>query len=124
MVHVHGERQHGEDTGSKAAVVTDPVCGMDVIPAEAAGSAEHGGTTYWFCNPSCRDKFVADPAPVHGAGGRSAGGALSRAGERRPSLHLPDAPRGPPAGPGKLPDLRDGAGAAEPLAAEEGPTRS
>jgi P-type Cu+ transporter len=45
------------------AVVTDPVCGMDVTPGDAAGgSAEHAGTTYWFCNPSCRDRFIADPA--------------------------------------------------------------
>ena len=41
----------------------DPVCGMDVEPARAeGGSAEHRGTTYWFCNPVCREKFVADPA--------------------------------------------------------------
>ncbi|MFI5324807.1 MAG: heavy metal translocating P-type ATPase [Candidatus Rokuibacteriota bacterium] len=45
------------------AVVTDPVCGMDVTPGDAAGgSAEHAGTTYWFCNPSCRERFIADPA--------------------------------------------------------------
>ncbi|HSE02732.1 MAG TPA: heavy metal translocating P-type ATPase [Methylomirabilota bacterium] len=44
-------------------VVTDPVCGMDVTPGDAAGgSAEHAGTTYWFCNPRCRAQFVADPA--------------------------------------------------------------
>ncbi len=41
----------------------DPVCGMDVEPADAAGGhAEYRGTTYWFCNPVCREKFVADPA--------------------------------------------------------------
>ncbi|HEY7038708.1 MAG TPA: heavy metal translocating P-type ATPase [Methylomirabilota bacterium] len=35
---------------------------MDVEPAHAeGGSAEHRGTTYWFCNPVCREKFVADP---------------------------------------------------------------
>ena len=44
-------------------VVTDPVCGMDVTPGDAAGgSAAHAGTTYWFCNPSCRERFIADPA--------------------------------------------------------------
>ncbi len=44
-------------------IVKDPVCGMDVVPAQAGGGrAEHGGTTYWFCSPSCRQKFVADPA--------------------------------------------------------------
>ena len=43
--------------------VIDPVCGMDVTPGDAAGgSAEHAGTTYWFCNPSCRERFIADPA--------------------------------------------------------------
>ena len=43
--------------------VIDPVCGMDVTPGDAAGgSAEHAGTTYWFCNPGCRERFVADPA--------------------------------------------------------------
>ncbi|HSB41908.1 MAG TPA: heavy metal translocating P-type ATPase [Methylomirabilota bacterium] len=46
-----------------AVVVTDPVCGMDVTPEDAAGGhAEHGGTTYWFCHPRCREQFVADPA--------------------------------------------------------------
>jgi len=40
----------------------DPVCGMDVVAGQAdGGSAQHGGTTYWFCSPSCREKFVADP---------------------------------------------------------------
>jgi len=34
-----------------------------VTPGRAAGgSAEHSGTTYWFCSPSCRDKFVANPS--------------------------------------------------------------
>ena len=43
--------------------VKDPVCGMDVMPGRAAGgSAEHGGTTYWFCSLSCREKFVANPS--------------------------------------------------------------
>jgi Cu+-exporting ATPase len=36
---------------------------MDVTPDDAAGgSADHAGTTYWFCNPRCREQFVADPA--------------------------------------------------------------
>jgi Cu+-exporting ATPase len=40
----------------------DPVCGMEVIPGEApGGSAEHRGTTYWFCSPTCRETFVAEP---------------------------------------------------------------
>jgi P-type Cu+ transporter len=56
----------GHERGAHApgpAVAKDPVCGMDVVPGEAAGGrAEHGGTTYWFCNPGCREKFMANPA--------------------------------------------------------------
>ncbi|MGE0871859.1 MAG: heavy metal translocating P-type ATPase [Kofleriaceae bacterium] len=26
------------------------------------GSATHEGREYWFCNPKCRDRFIADPA--------------------------------------------------------------
>lgn len=45
-----------------ASTAKDPVCGMTVQPGTAkGGSAEHGGQTYYFCNPRCREKFVADP---------------------------------------------------------------
>jgi Cu+-exporting ATPase len=39
----------------------DPVCGMSVDPASAAGSVEHQETTYWFCSDSCVRKFRANP---------------------------------------------------------------
>src|SRR6185436_6674672 len=39
----------------------DPVCGMMVDPATAAGSHEHRGTTYWFCSRSCLERFREDP---------------------------------------------------------------
>ena len=45
-----------------SADVIDPVCGMTISKADAAGSSEYGGTTYYFCNPSCKTKFDADPA--------------------------------------------------------------
>jgi P-type Cu+ transporter len=46
----------------------DPVCGMDVVPGTApGGSAEYGGRTYWFCSPSCRERFVAEPNRSVGA---------------------------------------------------------
>jgi Cu+-exporting ATPase len=48
--------------GSPPAVVTDPVCGMQVNTATAAGMYEHEGKTYYFCSPGCREKFVADPS--------------------------------------------------------------
>ena len=39
----------------------DPVCGMTVDPARAAGQFEHDGTTYYFCSKGCLAKFAADP---------------------------------------------------------------
>jgi Cu+-exporting ATPase len=42
-------------------VAIDPVCGMTVSPERSAGSFEHKGTTYHFCNPHCLEKFRKDP---------------------------------------------------------------
>jgi Cu+-exporting ATPase len=42
-------------------LATDPVCGMSVDPATSSLHHEHDGQTYWFCNPKCHAKFVADP---------------------------------------------------------------
>lgn len=39
----------------------DPVCFMDVDPATARHSVQYGGRTYYFCAPSCRKQFLADP---------------------------------------------------------------
>ncbi|MGE0470502.1 MAG: heavy metal translocating P-type ATPase [Nitrospira sp.] len=39
----------------------DPICGMTVDPARAAGQIEHQGTTYYFCATSCLERFRADP---------------------------------------------------------------
>ena len=42
----------------------DPVCGMTVDPAKAAGSYGYKGTTYYFCGTSCLVRFKADPERV------------------------------------------------------------
>jgi P-type Cu+ transporter len=42
--------------------IKDPVCGMTVTPAEAAGSAMRDGVTYYFCSTHCRDKFLSPPS--------------------------------------------------------------
>jgi P-type Cu+ transporter len=42
-------------------VSIDPVCGMTVQPATAAGSYEYQGKTYYFCATSCLTKFRIDP---------------------------------------------------------------
>ena len=39
----------------------DPVCGMQVDEARAAATAEHAGTTWYFCSTRCHDRFTADP---------------------------------------------------------------
>ena len=39
----------------------DPVCGMTVDPARAAGHVDHDGTTYYFCSKGCAARFSADP---------------------------------------------------------------
>jgi Cu+-exporting ATPase len=39
----------------------DPICGMTVEPATAAGSYEYKGETYYFCALSCRERFRAHP---------------------------------------------------------------
>ena len=52
MKHVHDH----------ATAEIDPVCGMTVDPDRAAGSSRVGGKTYYFCSPTCKQKFNADPA--------------------------------------------------------------
>lgn len=39
----------------------DPICGMTVVVARARHTAEHGGRTWYFCNPRCRERFLAAP---------------------------------------------------------------
>jgi len=39
----------------------DPVCGMTVDPATAAGKFDYEGETYYFCSPNCLRKFSAAP---------------------------------------------------------------
>ncbi len=98
----------------------DPVCHMEVTPGDAAGgSAKHDGTTYWFCNPGCRQKFVADPDRY-----------LAPAAERPPAgdhgadtrvYTCPMHPEIRQIGPGSCPKCGMALEPAEPLAAEEGP---
>lgn len=69
--HDHG----GAGTEDGGDVARDPVCGMSVRRSTAKHRHVHDGETYYFCNPRCRDKFVADPtsylakaeAPAHRA---------------------------------------------------------
>jgi Cu+-exporting ATPase len=60
--HHHHDARHSHAEGDAPERFTDPVCGMKVNPATArGGSFEYGGRTYQFCNPTCRERFAADP---------------------------------------------------------------
>jgi P-type Cu+ transporter len=52
-----------KSTGSAvaSAEVKDPVCGMIVNPAKAAGTHRFEGIDYYFCNVKCQQKFAANP---------------------------------------------------------------
>ena len=56
----------------------DPVCGMAVEPAKAAGASVHAGRTHYFCSTSCRDKFEKEPEKYADP---------SVSGESRPGAH-------------------------------------
>lgn len=45
----------------------DPVCGMSVAVAPASLQLVHGGQTWYFCGPGCRDAFTAAPDQFSGA---------------------------------------------------------
>ena len=46
---------------SSTTAMKDPVCGMEVDVATAAGHTEHAGQTYSFCSSRCKDKFDKNP---------------------------------------------------------------
>jgi len=45
-----------------AEMVKDPVCGMEIDAATAAGSSEYEGATYYFCAEACKTAFDAEPS--------------------------------------------------------------
>jgi Cu+-exporting ATPase len=50
---------------------TDPVCKMKVVEGREAGRWDHQGTTYFFCNASCLQRFRAEPERFLQGEGRS-----------------------------------------------------
>ncbi len=51
----------------EAAMLRDPVCGMDVNPEQAKYSQEYDGQTYYFCSAHCLNRFRFDPGQYTGA---------------------------------------------------------
>jgi YHS domain-containing protein len=39
----------------------DPICGMEVDAAQAAGKCEYQGNVYYFCSEHCVAKFKESP---------------------------------------------------------------
>ncbi len=65
--HDHAARGHAAHSccsggHSATAQVTDPVCGMKVDPASAAGSHTHAGVTHYFCSKHCLESFKTEPS--------------------------------------------------------------
>ena len=60
-----------EDKERAKILVKDPVCGMDVDPATAAGSIVHEGHPFHFCSQHCLEKFRSDPAQFTPGGARA-----------------------------------------------------
>ena len=60
-------KEMDQTSGNKLArepvgeAVVDPVCGMSVNSASAAGSYKYKGESYYFCSTHCLDKFREDP---------------------------------------------------------------
>ena len=82
--------------------VKDPVCGMSVDPAKAAGKVEHSGKTHYFCSKRCAERFAQDPEKFLAAPGTAGmershaqGHAYSHApahGQKQSEMqHAPDA---------------------------------
>lgn len=55
--YAHGRRRPMADD-----LVSDPVCGMKIAPADAVTTIEHEGKTYYFCSQDCADSFSESPA--------------------------------------------------------------
>jgi len=39
----------------------DPVCGMEIDEAKAAGTSKYNDKTFYFCSVHCKEKFASDP---------------------------------------------------------------
>jgi len=67
--HGHGGHSHGHGGGQPDAhtgalpsePMKDPVCGMAVNPARAAGVRHVAGHTFYLCSMSCLSTFDGDP---------------------------------------------------------------
>jgi Cu+-exporting ATPase len=59
--HRHSKSEDETVATGTTPTVTDPVCGMKIAPSDAVGTHVYNGTTYYFCNESCLERFREDP---------------------------------------------------------------
>jgi len=78
----------------------DPVCGMTVVRANAKGTFDYKGTTYYFCSTGCKEAFAKDPEKYLAAqtmgGEKAAPMAMMRHGAQMGHASMPEG--GPMAG--------------------------
>ncbi|MDC6177096.1 heavy metal translocating P-type ATPase [Ralstonia solanacearum] len=86
-LHEDGSRAASQPAPTSGGLVRDPVCGMEISPAQAAGSEEFGNRRYWFCSSHCQASFHVNPerysAPVVSHEGTPAQAAPSTAGTKQ-----------------------------------------
>jgi P-type Cu+ transporter len=78
------------DTSNAASPSTkqkDPVCGMDVDPANARYQTQHNGKDYFFCSAGCLAKFQANPEKILSSPPKPMGSGLVSLGG--PALVIP-----------------------------------
>lgn len=56
-----GGEGHAAAAAQPAKKVTDPVCGMQIDPATAAGKSVYAGKTYYFCSKDEKALFDKNP---------------------------------------------------------------
>ncbi|MFT7692266.1 MAG: Cu+-exporting ATPase [Candidatus Latescibacterota bacterium] len=52
---------HTHSDNASLSIAKDPVCGMDVNPADTEFKHQHDGQLFYFCSQHCQDKFIANP---------------------------------------------------------------
>ncbi|MDQ2834948.1 MAG: heavy metal translocating P-type ATPase [Acidobacteriota bacterium] len=86
-----------------ARTVLDPVCGMKVDPAKAAGTEEYLGTRYFFCSQGCAAKFRTSPKKYLETAGGATRAAAPAHGEQQLEYVCPMDPEVSKMGPGSCP---------------------
>ncbi len=82
----HNHNQHAQQKDG-SEIMRDPVCGMQVEPATARHRHAHDGHDYYFCNPKCKEKFIAAPDDFINSEDPVCGMSVERAGAKHMAKH-------------------------------------